>query len=61
MQSSNEVAAQVAEKGFDYLDSHIVRVANKNCPVPYNFLLEQEMMPSVERIKENILKILGKI
>ena len=56
-----EIAAQVAEKGFDYLDGPIVRVASKDCPVPYNFLLEQEMIPSVEKIKDAILKILGKI
>jgi len=55
-----EVASQVAEFGFDYLDAPIVRVASKNCPVPYSYVLEQEMIPSSDRIKENILKVLGK-
>jgi len=50
-----EVSAQVAEKGFDLLDAPIVRVAGRNCPVPYSLVLEQEMIPSVERIERGIL------
>ncbi len=50
-----EVAAQVAEKGFDWLDAPIARVAGRNCPVPYSLVLEQEMIPGIERIKRGIL------
>jgi acetoin:2,6-dichlorophenolindophenol oxidoreductase subunit beta len=53
-----EVAAQVAEKGFDLLDAPILRVAGKNCPVPYSLVLEQEMIPSNERIRKGILQVL---
>jgi acetoin:2,6-dichlorophenolindophenol oxidoreductase subunit beta len=53
-----EVASQVAEYCFDYLDAPIVRVASKNCPVPYNYKLEQEMIPGTDRIKKSILKLL---
>lgn len=50
-----EVSAQVAEKGFDLLDAPIIRVAGRNCPVPYSLVLEQEMIPSIERIEKGIL------
>ena len=54
-----EVAAQTADKGFDLLDAPITRVAGRNCPVPYSPILENEMIPSVERIKEGIKDILN--
>ena len=55
-----EVMAQVMEKGFDYLDAPALRVASKNCPVPYSSILEQEMLPNAEKIKNGVLKVLGK-
>jgi len=54
-----EVAAQVSEKGFDWLDGPIKRVAGRNCPVPYSLVLEQEMIPGVARIEKGILDLLG--
>ena len=55
-----EVSAQVSEKGFDLLDAPVVRVAGRNCPIPYSPVLEQEMIPSVERIEKGILNLLNK-
>jgi len=55
-----EVVSQVVEKGFDYLDAPVVRVAGRNCPVPYSLVLEQEMIPGVERIKKGVLDVLRK-
>ncbi|MBN1298366.1 MAG: alpha-ketoacid dehydrogenase subunit beta [Actinobacteria bacterium] len=55
-----EVAAQVAEKGFDWLDAPIVRISGKNCPVPYSLVLENDMIPGHDRIKEGILSIFEK-
>lgn len=55
-----EVSAQVTEKAFDWLDAPIVRVAGRNCPVPYSPVLEQEMIPGIERIKAGILELLNK-
>jgi len=52
-----EVAAQIAEKGFDWLDAPIKRISGKNCPVPYSLVLENEMIPSHDRIKAGILSI----
>ncbi len=55
-----EVAAQVAEYGFDYLDAPIIRITGRNCPVPYSLVLENEMIPNHERIKKGILDLLRK-
>jgi pyruvate dehydrogenase E1 component beta subunit len=55
-----EVVSQVMEKGFDYLDAPVTRVAGRNCPVPYSLVLEEEMIPSIDRIKKGILDILHK-
>ena len=49
-----EVVSQVVEKGFDYLDAPILRVSGKNCPVPYSPVLEDEMIPNIERIKKGV-------
>jgi pyruvate/2-oxoglutarate/acetoin dehydrogenase E1 component len=56
-----EVVAQVVEKGFDYLDAPILRVSGKNCPVPYSLILEDEMIPNVDRIKKGVLDVLKSI
>ncbi len=55
-----EVSAQVTEGAFDWLDAPVVRVAGRNCPVPYSPVLEQEMIPGVERIKAGVLDLLDK-
>jgi pyruvate/2-oxoglutarate/acetoin dehydrogenase E1 component len=45
-----EIAAQVADKGFDYLDAPIKRVCGPNSVIPYNQHLERLFIPSVEGI-----------
>lgn len=55
-----EIISQVAEKGFDYLDTPMVRISGLDSPVPYSLVLEQEMVPSIAKIKKGILKILNK-
>ena len=49
-----EVAARAAQEGFDLLDGPIARIAGRNCPVPYSPVLENEMIPGIERIKAGI-------
>jgi len=56
-----EVVAQVAEKGFDYLDAPILRVSGRDCPVPYSLVLEDEMIPNIDRIKKGVLDVLKSI
>ncbi len=45
-----EIAAQVAEKAFDYLDAPITRVAAPFCPVPFSPPLEQAFIPGAQDI-----------
>ena len=52
-----EVVAQVVQDGFDFLDAPILRISGKNCPVPYSPVLENEMIPNHERIKQGIYSI----
>src|ERR1700749_3533520 len=47
-----QVAALIAEKGFEDLDGPVVRVATPDVPIPFSQPLEQAVLPSVERVKE---------
>ncbi len=47
-----QVAALIAEKGFEDLDGPVVRVATPDVPIPFAPPLEQAVLPSVERVKE---------
>ncbi len=55
-----EVAATIAESdAFDYLDGRILRLAGEDVPIPYSQTLESAMIPSVDRIKKYILKLVN--
>lgn len=45
-----EIAAQVAEQAFDYLDAPVTRVAAPFCPVPFSPRLEQAYIPAEDDI-----------
>ena len=47
-----EIAAQVVEHAFDWLDAPVLRVANKDVPMPYAANLEKLMLPSVAEVVE---------
>jgi len=49
-----EIAAQIADKAFEYLDAPIKRVAAADSHVPYNWFLEEEVLPQVSWIVEAI-------
>lgn len=56
-----EIATMVTEsEAFDYLDYPIVRLASEDVPVPYARVLEQAMLPTVEKIKDSIYKMANK-
>ncbi len=40
-----EIAARIADAGFEYLDGPVKRVAAKDSPIPYSPVLEREMLP----------------
>ena len=45
-----EIAAAIAERGFEHLDAPPVRLASLDTPVPYSPALEAAFRPSVEQI-----------
>ena len=47
-------------EAFDYLDHPIVRLASEDVPVPYARVLEQAVLPDVEKIKAAIIKMANK-
>ena len=48
------VADRIYRAAFDELDAPILRVTSKDAPVPYSKILENSMLPSVERILEAV-------
>jgi acetoin:2,6-dichlorophenolindophenol oxidoreductase subunit beta len=49
-----EIAAQIQEEAFDYLDAPIGRIAAPFSPVPFSPVLEQQYIPDAERIAAGI-------
>jgi pyruvate/2-oxoglutarate/acetoin dehydrogenase E1 component len=54
-----EIAAMVAEKGFDLLTAPIHRLGALDVPVPYSPPLENFVIPNEQKIAEKILSIVG--
>jgi len=50
----SEIAAQVQAKAFDYLDAPILRVTQKDVPMPYAANLEKLALPSAEEVVEAV-------
>lgn len=53
-----EVAFQIMEHCFEYLDAPIERVCQRETPMPYSKVLEQETLPNVNRILRAVYKSL---
>jgi 2-oxoisovalerate dehydrogenase E1 component beta subunit len=53
-----QVAALIAEKGFEDLDGPVVRVASPDVPIPFSPPLEQAVLPGVDRVKEACRELL---
>ncbi len=49
-----EIAAEVQANAFDYLDAPILRVAQKNVPMPYAANLEKLALPSADEVVEAV-------
>ena len=56
---ASDISAIIMEEAFDYLDSPVKRICSFNTIVPYNHLLESYMIPSEERIFEEIKSYIG--
>ena len=55
---AGQVAAIVADEGFDYLDAPIKRVNAPDTPVPYGVVLEDYWIPNEENLIKTINEIL---
>ena len=53
-----EIAAQIQEEAFDYLDAPIMRVGAPFCPVPFSPALEQIYMPNADAIVAKVKETL---
>ncbi len=49
-----ELAAEIQEKAFDYLDAPVARVAGVEVPMPYSFELEKAALPSESQVVEAV-------
>ncbi len=54
---ASEIAAVVAEKGFDFLNGPIQRVTAPDTPVPFSPSLEDAYVPSVQAIVDAVRTI----
>jgi len=55
-----EVIAKVQQFAFDYLDAPIERVCAANCPLPMSPVLENEAVPTTEKVIAAAKRTLGK-
>jgi pyruvate dehydrogenase E1 component beta subunit len=53
-----EIASQITEAAFKYLDSPVLRLGAKACPLPFNLALENAVVPQEQDIYEAIKKAL---
>jgi len=54
-----EVAALIAQRGFEDLDGPVVRVASPDVPIPFSPPLEHAVLPNVERVREACRELLA--
>jgi 2-oxoisovalerate dehydrogenase E1 component beta subunit len=54
-----EVAAVIAQHGFEDLDGPVIRVATPDLPIPFSPPLEQAVLPSVDRVREACRELLS--
>jgi pyruvate dehydrogenase E1 component beta subunit len=55
-----EIAAQIQEKAFDYLDHPVERVTAAEVPLPYAKSLERAALPRLEDVIEGVRVMVGK-
>ena len=54
-----ETASQIQEEAFDYLDGPVARVGGVEAPAPYSKKLEAAVIPSDDRIIDEIQRRFG--
>jgi pyruvate/2-oxoglutarate/acetoin dehydrogenase E1 component len=53
-----EIAAQIQEQAFDFLDAPVERVGAKDVPIPYSQPLESDVIPQEDDIVRAVKKVL---
>lgn len=53
-----EIAAQIMENAFEYLDAPVIRLGAKQCPLPFNLGLENAVVPQLEDIYKAVRRSL---
>jgi pyruvate dehydrogenase E1 component beta subunit len=54
---SAEIAAQVSEHAFDYLDAPVTRINTRHTPIPFNYACEAYVLPNEHRVAETALAL----
>lgn len=54
----SEVVSRIYEEAFDYADAPVIRVAQKEVPLPYNRTLEQSALPQVADVYNAVKEVL---
>jgi pyruvate dehydrogenase E1 component beta subunit len=54
----SEIASRIYEEAFDYVDTPVKRVAQKEVPLPYNRRLEQSALVQVEDIVKAVKEVM---
>lgn len=54
----SEISSRIYEEAFDYVDAPILRVAQKEVPLPYNRALEQSALPQVHDIVAAVKEVM---
>jgi pyruvate/2-oxoglutarate/acetoin dehydrogenase E1 component len=54
-----EIAARISEQGFEMLDGPIMRVAAKDCHIPFATSLESEILPQEQNVFDAVDKLLA--
>ena len=57
---SNEISSKIMDQCFYDLDAPVMRVAAEDVPIPYNSILEAEVIPAEKDIVSAINKVLGR-
>lgn len=52
-----EIAACIAEEGFEYLDAPVTRLASIDTPVPYSPPLERAFMPDLGKVVDAVRRL----
>ena len=54
-----ELVSLISEKAFEFLDAPVMRIGSENTPVGFNPVLEKAILPNVEKIYNQLLKLLN--